>query len=114
METCITPLSDVNDINAVAGGTLEKWSKHVTICSSPNGIVWRRQGGGKVVDVSQAQLTGRHDVVLEFCVNDTTGANEKDSLIELSFHIPNTNTTFTRDENRAPAQVRLWDILSST
>ena len=30
METCITPLPEVNDINAVAGGALEKWPKRVT------------------------------------------------------------------------------------
>lgn len=58
-----------------------------------------------LADVSQAQLQGRTDVVLEFHVDDTTGANEKDSLIELSFHIPNTNTTFTGDESRPPAQI---------
>lgn len=58
-----------------------------------------------LADVSQAQLQGRNDVVLEFHVDDTTGANEKDSLIELSFHIPNTNTTFTGDESRPPAQI---------
>lgn len=58
-----------------------------------------------LADVSQAQLQGRTDVVLEFHVDDTTGANEKDSLIELSFHVPNTNTTFTGDEARPPAQI---------
>jgi len=30
METCMTPLPEVNDINAVAGGALEKWPKRVT------------------------------------------------------------------------------------
>jgi len=30
METCITPLPEVNDINTVAGGALEKWPKRVT------------------------------------------------------------------------------------
>ena len=30
METCITPFPEVNDINAVAGGALEKWPKRVT------------------------------------------------------------------------------------
>uniref|UniRef100_A0A0D6QY19 FACT complex subunit SSRP1 n=1 Tax=Araucaria cunninghamii TaxID=56994 RepID=A0A0D6QY19_ARACU len=58
-----------------------------------------------LADVSQTQLQGRNDVALEFHVDDTTGANEKDSLIELSFHIPNTNTSFTGDESRPPAQI---------
>uniref|UniRef100_A0A0C9RIY2 FACT complex subunit SSRP1 n=1 Tax=Wollemia nobilis TaxID=56998 RepID=A0A0C9RIY2_9CONI len=58
-----------------------------------------------LADVSQTQLQGRNDVALEFHVDDTTGANEKDSLIELSFHIPNTNTSFTGDEARPPAQI---------
>ncbi|CAN6456058.1 unnamed protein product [Victoria cruziana] len=58
-----------------------------------------------LADVSQAQLQGKTDVVLEFHVDDTTGANEKDSLMELSFHVPNTNTSFIGDETRPPAQV---------
>ena len=58
-----------------------------------------------LADVSQAQLQGRTDVVLEFHVDDTTGANGKDSLIELRFHEPNTNTTFIGDEARTPAQI---------
>ena len=38
-------------------------------------------------------------------MDDTTGANGKDSLIELRFHEPNTNTTFIGDEARTPAQI---------
>ncbi|XP_020259196.1 FACT complex subunit SSRP1-like [Asparagus officinalis] len=49
---------------------------------------------------------------MEFHLDDTTGANEKDSLMDLSFHIPNSNTQYVGDENRAPAQV-LLDKISS-
>ncbi|KAG6741711.1 hypothetical protein POTOM_054989 [Populus tomentosa] len=56
-----------------------------------------------LADVSQMQ--GKNDVILEFHVDDTTGANEKDSLMELSFHIPNNNTQYIGDENHPPAQV---------
>lgn len=31
--------------------------------------------------------------------------SQKDSLMEISFHIPNSNTQFVGDENRPPAQV---------
>lgn len=65
-----------------------------------------------LADVSQTQLQGKNDVVLEFHVDDTTGANEKDSLMELSFHIPNTNTTFAGDEATPPAQVFREKIMS--
>ncbi|KAJ6371392.1 hypothetical protein OIU77_001823 [Salix suchowensis] len=58
-----------------------------------------------LADVSQTQMQGKNDVILEFHVDDTTGANEKDSLMELSFHIPNNNTQYIGDENRPPAQV---------
>ncbi|CAN7080261.1 unnamed protein product [Brassica oleracea var. botrytis] len=63
--------------------------------------------GGKqaFADVSQTQLQGKNDVLLEFHVDDTAGANEKDSLTEISFHIPNSNTQFVGDETRPPAQV---------
>ncbi|KAJ4789328.1 FACT complex subunit SSRP1 [Rhynchospora pubera] len=60
-----------------------------------------------LADVSQTQLQGKTDVYLEFHVDDTTGANEKDSLMDLSFHIPTTNTQFVGDENRPPAEVLL-------
>lgn len=33
---------------------------------------------------------------------------QKDSLMEISFHIPNSNTQFVGDENRPPAQVSLF------
>lgn len=58
-----------------------------------------------LADVSQTQLQGKNDVMLEFHVDDTTGANEKDSLMEISFHIPNSNTQFVGDESYPPAQV---------
>ncbi|XP_050224067.1 FACT complex subunit SSRP1 [Mercurialis annua] len=58
-----------------------------------------------LADVSQTQMQGKNDVILEFHVDDTTGANEKDSLMEISFHIPSHNTQFVGDENRPPAQV---------
>ncbi|CAI0374958.1 unnamed protein product [Linum tenue] len=57
-----------------------------------------------LADVSQTQMQGKNDVILEFHVDDTTGANEKDSLMELSFHIPTNNTQFVGDENRPAAQ----------
>lgn len=31
--------------------------------------------------------------------------SQKDSLMEMSFHIPNSNTQFVGDETRPPAQV---------
>ncbi|XAR51771.1 hypothetical protein NMG60_11006503 [Bertholletia excelsa] len=65
-----------------------------------------------LADVSQTQLQGKNDVMLEFHVDDTTGANEKDSLMEISFHIPNSNTQFVGDENRPPAQVFRDKIVS--
>ncbi|GLU01947.1 hypothetical protein SLE2022_192220 [Rubroshorea leprosula] len=65
-----------------------------------------------LADVSQTQLQGKNDVILEFHVDDTTGANEKDSLMEISFHIPNSNTKFVGDENRPPAQVFRDKIMS--
>lgn len=65
-----------------------------------------------LADVSQTQLQGKNDVILEFHVDDTTGANEKDSLMEMSFHIPNSNTQFVGDENHPPAQVFRDKIMS--
>ncbi|XP_022774469.1 FACT complex subunit SSRP1-like [Durio zibethinus] len=65
-----------------------------------------------LADVSQTQLQGKNDVILEFHVDDTTGANEKDSLMEISFHIPNSNTQFVGDENHPPAQVFREKIMS--
>ncbi|XP_043807156.1 FACT complex subunit SSRP1 isoform X2 [Manihot esculenta] len=65
-----------------------------------------------LADVSQTQLQGKNDCILEFHVDDTTGANEKDSLMEISFHIPGNNTQFVGDENRPPAQVFREKILS--
>ncbi|KAM7267672.1 hypothetical protein ACFE04_009838 [Oxalis oulophora] len=65
-----------------------------------------------LADVAQTQLQGKNDVILEFHVDDTAGANEKDSLMELSFHIPNSNTQFVGDENRPSAQVFREKIMS--
>ncbi|KAI3985786.1 hypothetical protein MKX01_026572 [Papaver californicum] len=65
-----------------------------------------------LADVSQTQMQGKNDVVLEFHVDDTTGANEKDSLVEMSFHIPNSNTQYVGDENRPSAQVFRDKIMS--
>ncbi|KAM1009591.1 hypothetical protein FF1_045006 [Malus domestica] len=65
-----------------------------------------------LADVSQTQLQGKNDVILEFHVDDTTGANEKDSLMEISFHIPNSNTQFVGDESHPPAQVFRDKIMS--
>ncbi|CAI9109632.1 OLC1v1009491C1 [Oldenlandia corymbosa var. corymbosa] len=67
-----------------------------------------------LADVAQTQLQGKNDVMLEFHVDDTTGANEKDSLMEISFHIPNSNTQFVGDENRPPAQVFCDEIMKNT
>ncbi|KAL4364235.1 hypothetical protein GQ457_04G033190 [Hibiscus cannabinus] len=83
-----------------------------------NGNVLTFMSGSKqafevsLADVSQTQLQGKNDVLLEFHVDDTTGANEKDSLMEISFHIPNSNTHFVGDENRPPAQVFRETIMS--
>ncbi|KAL1538664.1 FACT complex subunit ssrp1 [Salvia divinorum] len=65
-----------------------------------------------LADVAQTQLQGKTDVMLEFHVDDTTGANEKDSLMEISFHIPNSNIQFIGDENRPSAQVFRDKIVS--
>ncbi|KAG7559130.1 High mobility group box domain superfamily [Arabidopsis thaliana x Arabidopsis arenosa] len=58
-----------------------------------------------LADVSQTQIQGKDDVTLEFHVDDTAGANEKDSLMEICFHIPSSNTQFVGDENRPPSHV---------
>ncbi|KAI5392937.1 FACT complex subunit ssrp1, variant 2 [Lathyrus oleraceus] len=65
-----------------------------------------------LADVSQTNLQGKNDVILEFHVDDTTGANEKDSLMEMSFHIPSSNTQFVGDENHPSAQVFRDRIMS--
>ncbi|XP_042415879.1 FACT complex subunit SSRP1-like isoform X1 [Zingiber officinale] len=67
-----------------------------------------------LADVAQTQLQGKTDVYMEFHVDDTTGATEKDSLMDISFHIPTSNTQFSGDENRPPAQVFLDKIVSLT
>uniref|UniRef100_A0A803LFN3 FACT complex subunit SSRP1 n=1 Tax=Chenopodium quinoa TaxID=63459 RepID=A0A803LFN3_CHEQI len=65
-----------------------------------------------LADISQTQMQGKTDVLLEFHLDDTSGANEKDSLMEISFHIPNSNTQFVGDENRPSAQVFHDKIMS--
>ena len=44
-------------------------------------------------------------VILLIFVTIFLGCDQKDSLMEISFHIPNSNTQFVGDENRPPAQV---------
>jgi len=56
-----------------------------------------------LADVSQSQMQGKTDVVLDFHVDDTTGNNEKDSLMDLSFHVPASNTQFVGDEHHTSA-----------
>lgn len=63
-------------------------------------------------DVSQTQMQGKNDVLMEFHVDDTAGANEKDCLMEMSFHVPNTNIDYVGDDNHPPAQVFRDKILS--
>lgn len=63
-----------------------------------------------LADVAQTQLQGKNDVYLEFHVDDTRSAHEKDSLMDLCFHIPNSNTQYVGDENHPPAQVLLDKI----
>ncbi|XP_078428890.1 FACT complex subunit SSRP1-like isoform X2 [Wolffia australiana] len=63
-----------------------------------------------LADVAQTQLQGKTDVYLELHVDDTTAANEKDSLVDLSFYVPNSSTQFIGDENRPAAQVFLEKI----
>ncbi|KAJ0988065.1 hypothetical protein J5N97_006421 [Dioscorea zingiberensis] len=65
-----------------------------------------------LTDVAQTQLHGKSDVHLEFNAGDPTGANENDSLLDLSFHIPDSNTRFNIDDDLTPAQV-FHDKISS-
>uniref|UniRef100_A0ACD5VEG5 Uncharacterized protein n=1 Tax=Avena sativa TaxID=4498 RepID=A0ACD5VEG5_AVESA len=65
-----------------------------------------------LADVSQTQMQGKTDVLLEFHVDDTTGANEKDSLMDMSFHVPTSNTQFIGNEERTSAQV-MWEAITS-
>ncbi|KAF6173460.1 hypothetical protein GIB67_027155 [Kingdonia uniflora] len=65
-----------------------------------------------LADVQQTQLQGKNDVSLEFHVNDSSGANEKDSLMEISFHVPNSNTQFIGDEEHPAALVFREKIMS--
>ncbi|XP_004960866.1 FACT complex subunit SSRP1-B [Setaria italica] len=63
-----------------------------------------------LADVSQAQMQGKTDVVLEFHVDDTTASNEKDSLADLSFHVPTSNAQFIGDERHTSAQMLCQEI----
>ncbi|CAL4902629.1 unnamed protein product [Urochloa decumbens] len=67
-----------------------------------------------LADVSQAQMQGKTDVVLQFHVDDTTAANEKDSLMDLSFHVPTSNIQFIGDEHCTSAQNLCQKILHGT
>ncbi|KHG16089.1 FACT complex subunit SSRP1 [Gossypium arboreum] len=129
------------------------------------GILWKKQGGGKAVEVDKSDILGvtwmkvprtnqlgvrikdglyykfagfrDQDVASltnffqnncgitpqekqlsvsghnwgEVDLNDS-GVHLKDSLMEISFHIPNANTQFVGDENRPPAQVFREKIMS--
>ncbi|KAI3905513.1 hypothetical protein MKX01_038403 [Papaver californicum] len=65
-----------------------------------------------LADVSQTQMQGKNDVVLAFHVDDNIVANEKDSLVEMSFHIPDNNVQYIGDANRSSAQVFHNKIMS--
>jgi len=56
-------------------------------------------------------MQGKTDVVLEFHVDDTTAANEKGLLMDLSFHVPTSNAQFIGDEHRTSAQMLCQEIL---
>ncbi|CAI5964383.1 unnamed protein product, partial [Closterium sp. NIES-64] len=76
------------------------------------------QVGGKqafeisIADVSQTQLSGKNDVLLEFHVDDTATAAEKDMLVEMSFHVPTSNTTFVGTDDKPSAQIFQEQILA--
>ncbi|KHG16090.1 FACT complex subunit SSRP1 [Gossypium arboreum] len=122
------------------------------------GILWKKQGGGKAVEVDKSDILGvtwmkvprtnqlgvrikdglyykfagfrDQDVasLTNFFQNNcgitpqekqlsVSGHNWgevdlNDSLMEISFHIPNANTQFVGDENRPPAQVFREKIMS--
>ncbi|KAI3968378.1 hypothetical protein MKW92_029294 [Papaver armeniacum] len=65
-----------------------------------------------LTDVSLTQMQGKNDVLLQFHEDDNVVANEKDSLFEMSFHIPDSNAQYVGDENRPPAQVFRDRIMS--
>eukprot|EP00850_Spirogloea_muscicola_P016441 SM000133S26807 [mRNA] locus=s133:237050:240727:+ [translate_table: standard] len=58
-----------------------------------------------VADVSGTQMQGKSDVLLEFHVDDTAGAIEKDVLMEMTFHVPSNNTRYVGSEATPSAQV---------
>ncbi|KAJ0988064.1 hypothetical protein J5N97_006420 [Dioscorea zingiberensis] len=64
-----------------------------------------------LTDVAQTQLHGKSDVHLDFHASDTTGANENDSLLDLSFHIPDSNTRFNIDDDLTPAQFETESVV---
>lgn len=51
MESCITPLPKVNDLNQVAGGDLVKWPKRLN--TAPQRIMSRYINGVSVTDFNQ-------------------------------------------------------------
>ncbi|KAL3629335.1 hypothetical protein CASFOL_026557 [Castilleja foliolosa] len=62
-----------------------------------------------LADFAQTQLQAKNDLKLENHADDTTGANEKDSLMEISFHIPNSNTRFVAgndDSDESDASIK--------
>lgn len=72
------------------------------------------QTGGKTAfEVDCADITGvtqqsKTDVMIEFGLDDTAGAFEKDALLEMSFHVPVTNKTHEPPEGAdelVPAKV---------
>nr|Q39601.1 RecName: Full=FACT complex subunit SSRP1; AltName: Full=Facilitates chromatin transcription complex subunit SSRP1; AltName: Full=Recombination signal sequence recognition protein 1 [Catharanthus roseus]CAA82251.1 HMG protein [Catharanthus roseus] len=65
-----------------------------------------------LADVAQTQLQGKNDVMLEFMWMILLEQMRKNSLMEISFHVPNSNTQFVGDENRPPAQVFRDKIMS--
>ncbi|XP_026424225.1 FACT complex subunit SSRP1-like [Papaver somniferum] len=65
-----------------------------------------------LADVSLIQMQGKNDVMLQFHEDDNVVANEKDSLVDMSFHIPDSNVQYVGDENRPPAQVFRDRIMS--
>ncbi|CAL4910045.1 unnamed protein product [Urochloa decumbens] len=67
-----------------------------------------------LADVSQAQMQGKTDVVLQFHVDDTAADNEKDLLMDLSFHVPTSNVQFIGDEHCTSAQNLCQKILHGT
>jgi len=58
-------------------------------------------------EVSQVATQGKNEVQLEFNQDDTMGANDKDSLVEISFFIPPTSAKYPGDEENPSSKVFL-------